>query len=320
MIQHAFHQLVAVFAIFVLVGIVQAAEPTAQASEAAKKPSPAWRSAEESNAPPFTLTAEEQKGVDAALNRWEQWNSGVKTFDCRFKRWIYDSVFGTLDRPLRIDVGAIKYSAPDRLEYRLDVQETDGKQTPIADERAEHWMFDGKTIWEYSPAKKQVIEYKLMPELEGARFVDGPLSFAFPIQAYSWAMTLFGIPTDPSPSPFSSNADELKRQYYLRKITPPHDVKGQICLEAYPRFKHQANCFQRLELVFTKPDMAPFALRITQPNGRDYTVYQFYDIKINGPSEQSNNDAFRPVVPSGWKMIFFQYPTPVKPASNEGRR
>ena len=44
--------------------------------------------------PPFTLTPQEQSEVDRVLNVWEERNRGVKTFDCRFKRWIYDVVFG----------------------------------------------------------------------------------------------------------------------------------------------------------------------------------------------------------------------------------
>ena len=31
--------------------------------------------------------------MDRVLNLWEQHNRDVKTFECEFKRWVYDLVF-----------------------------------------------------------------------------------------------------------------------------------------------------------------------------------------------------------------------------------
>ena len=44
--------------------------------------------------PPFRLTPQEEAQVDRVLNLWEQRNRDIKKFDCKFKRWIYDAVFG----------------------------------------------------------------------------------------------------------------------------------------------------------------------------------------------------------------------------------
>ena len=63
--------------------------PFACAGESA----PPDRIAEQPLPPPFQLTPDEQKEIDCLLDRWEQWNARVKTFDCKFHRWIYDLVF-----------------------------------------------------------------------------------------------------------------------------------------------------------------------------------------------------------------------------------
>ena len=60
-----------------------AAEQTAAPSESNKEALPE----------PFKLTSGQQAEVARVLKRWEQWNARIKTFDCRFTRWIYDPVF-----------------------------------------------------------------------------------------------------------------------------------------------------------------------------------------------------------------------------------
>ncbi len=189
-----------------------------------------------SNPPvPFRLTPDEQKGVDRLLDRWEQWNVGVKTFHCRFKRWIYDGVFGRPDQPKSVDLGTITYAAPGREAFRVETAEKDGKLVPVAAEQAEHWVFDGTSIWEFNSARKQVIEHRLPPKLQGRRLVDGPLAFGFPVASFSWLLPLMGLPLPPaSHLLFGAKAEELKRQYYIRTITPA-DRHDEVSLEAYPR-------------------------------------------------------------------------------------
>ena len=52
--------------------------------------------------------------------------------------------------------------------------------------------------------------------------------------------------------------------------------------------------------MFRASDMSPFAMKITQPNGKDYVVYQFYDIVVNSPQKPSD-DPFHPALPKGWE-------------------
>ena len=87
--------------------------------------------------PPFLSSPDEEKSVDRLLARWEQWNAGIKTFDCRFKRWTYDTVFGRADQPRYVDLGTIKYAAPDCELFRTDKTiDGNGPEVPIDDARA----------------------------------------------------------------------------------------------------------------------------------------------------------------------------------------
>lgn len=225
--------------------------------------------------PPFQSTPDEEKKVDHLLARWEQWNAGVKTFDCRFKRWTYDTVFGPPNQPRYVELGVLSYSAPDHWMFRVDTADKNGREVPVEDTRAEHWVFDGKSLIEYNHAKHRVIEHKLPPEVQGRQLVDGPLTFP----PFAILSSVFGGPL-PSSYPVSAKAGVLKAQYYLRTRTSA-DQPDQIWLDAYPRTSAVASRLQRLQLIFPANDMSPYAMKIVQPNGKDYAVYQFFDIAVN---------------------------------------
>jgi TIGR03009 family protein len=243
---------------------------------------------------PFQLTSDQQKSVDRLLARWEQWNTGLKTFECRFKRWTYDGVFGRPGQPTHVDAGTIKYAASGRGLFRVDSTEKDGKLAPIDDARAEHWLCDRNAIYWYNHAKKQVIAYKLPPELQTSQVVDGPLTF--PFSDFSWL--LFQRPL--RPSPFSGRAAELNKQYYLREITPA-GTTDQIWLEAFPRSTCVGADVQSLQLIFRAKDMAPLAMKVFAPNAKDSVVYSFFDVVVNGPSAEKA--ALEPTIPPGWQKV-----------------
>lgn len=229
--------------------------------------------------PPFTLTPQEQADVDRVLELWEKRNKEIKTFDSRFKRWTYDAVFGRSNEPKFIDLGAIKFAAPDRGMFRTDTTEKDGKNVSIEDNRAEHWISDGKAIIEYNHVKRQVVIHKLPPELQGKAIVNTPLPF------------LFG-----------AEAQKLRERYFLRLVTP-RDVTNQIWLEAYPRFQQDAANFHHAQFIINTQGMTPFALKLIQPNAKDCVVYQFYEVVVNDPLRMFRGDPFRATQPLGWKSI-----------------
>ena len=274
---------------------------------------PRDRAAEQPLPPPFQLAPDEQQDIDRLLDRWEQWNAQVKTFDCTFKRWIYDYVFNPPKpnqpiQPALIEIGVIKYAAPDRALFRVEKTEKEGVEVPIEDSRPEHWVFDGKSIFELNWARRQLIEYKLPLEFQGNQLVDGPLAFGFPTPMFWRVAWLFGgSPPTPRPIPFGAKAEQLRQPYYFRTITPPNR-QDEIWLEAFPRYRREANWFLKMQLIFAAKDMSPFAVKIIQPNGKDYTTYQFFDVVVNGPPSAANGDPFRPIAPPGWKTIIHEVP------------
>jgi hypothetical protein len=102
-------------------------------------------------------------------------------------------------------------------------------------------------------------------------------------------------------------------------VTPP-GVKDQIWLEAYPRFQQDAGNFQRAQFRITAQKMEPFALMLVQPNGKDYTAYQFYDIVMNGAWDIFGGNPFKVYVPRGWQLIPDQQPAQAQRAPIDGRR
>ena len=248
--------------------------------------------------PPFRLSPQEEAQVDRVLNLWEQRNRNTQTFDCQFKRWIYDVVNGSADRPEFVDIGVIRYAAPDRGMFRTDNTEQNGATVPIEDARAEHWICDGKSICEFNHVQKQLIEHKLPPELHGKAIANSPLPF------------LFG-----------AEAKKLKQRYFIRIVTPA-DVKGQIWLDAYPRYQQDAANFHHAQFIITVQKMSPYALKLIRPNEEDYAVYQFYNIVVNDPLRLFKGDPFRASTPLGWQKIVEEPPPPAQASRtpNDGQR
>jgi TIGR03009 family protein len=222
---------------------------------------------------PFRLTAQQEAELDQVLLAWERRSANVKTFECSFTRWEYDPVFGDATKPRFVDQGQIKYAAPDRGMFKIE------------GERAEHWICDGKAVFQYDREKKQVIEHKLPPSLQGKDITDGPLPF------------LFG-----------AKADKLKQRYFLKIITPNEVKNTQVWLEAYPRFQQDAANFLRAELILTLKDMTPFGMQIFAPNEKNRTAYHFHDIVVNDPLRFFKVDPFRASTPFGWKKIVEEPP------------
>ena len=246
---------------------------------------------------PFTLTPQQRAQVVQVLLSWEQRNVKVKTFDARFKRWTYDTVFGQPDQPKFVDLGTIKYAAPDKGSFRVDTTEKDGRQMPIEEARAEDWKSDGKSIIEYNHKKKLMTVHVLPTEMQGKAIADGPLPF------------LFG-----------STAKQLDQRYFIRLVTPPKLVGQQIWLEAYPRWQQDAANFHLAQLIITNK-MEPYALKLIQPNGKDFIVYQFYDAVINDPMRIFRGDPFRANKPFGWRSVVEEPPAAqARRPANEGRR
>jgi len=222
---------------------------------------------------PFQLTPQQQADVDAVLRNWEQRSAKISTLKCNFKMWEYDSVFGPADKPKKESSGSIKYVRPDKGFYKVDGAE------------GEHWISDGKSIYELNHTKKQLIERKLPPELQGKAISDGPLPFIFGIEA-----------------------EKVKHRYFVRVITP-QGSKGQIWLEAYPKYRQDAANFQRIEVILAEADFLPFAVQLYLPNGKSRTVYRFSDFSVNNPLDNVGNlFSAKPRTPFGYQHVVEEAP------------
>jgi TIGR03009 family protein len=241
---------------------------------------------------PFQLSPREQAEVDQVLAQWEQQSAQFRKFECTFTRFEYDKVFGQRDVARFVDLGYLKYAAPDKGVFRVTHTKKNNQVTPIEQSRAEHWICDGQSIFGYDFVQQQLVEHKLPPELRGKAISNGPLPFLFGAQA-----------------------QRLKQRYWIRIVTPRdrngqvlQHAQGEVWLEAYPRYQADAANFGRAELILKRNGMAPFALQLYLPGGDQRTVYQFANIKINARDPADlldlfpDND-FRAQVPMGWQKI-----------------
>jgi TIGR03009 family protein len=245
--------------------------PTIERRDASQRPTVA----------PFTLAPEQQAQVDWVLQQWEKQGAGVKTIECGIVRFEYDQVFGQAGKPKFIDEGRIWYTAPDKGRFE------------IYGERAEKWICDGKSIFQYDYKERKLYQNDLPPELQGKAIAKGPMPF------------LFG-----------STAADLRDRYWIRLTEPPPGTKGRIWLEAYPRFQQDRANFVSAEMILDTATMQPVALLVRQPN-KSAMSYRFSDLKVNakgmlllGPLLQ--RDPFETPTPSGWKRIVERIP----PAAN----
>ncbi len=251
---------------------------------------------EQAPAAPFTLTPQQQAQVEWVLQRWEQHGAGVKAFETRFTRFDWDQVFGPANQPKHIFIGEIRYAAPDKGMFRVthelvgfrwqSGQAVDAKR--VEAQQPEHWVCDGKSIFQFDYAKRQLIEYRLPPEAQGSAIADTPLPFLF-----------------------AAKADQLKQRYFLRVL--PGSSQEQVWLEAHPRFRADAANFRQATLILNLSDMQPFALEQVLPNGKSRTVYRFDKPKVNPRSPLDPLGIFEAnwanvQTPFGWKRTVEQAP------------
>ena len=198
------------------------------------------------------LSPREAEALENLLADWEKRNREIHVLESKLYRWKYDNVFGNVNQPPPPDEGIVKFSAPDKGLLKIDAKDP---------AQSEQWLCDGKSIYQFDYKQHLVTEFLLPPEMQGKGIGDGPLPFVFGVEA-----------------------EKLKQRYFMRIITPP-DAQNQVWLQAYPRYQKQAAEFSRVEVILkiSGPTKAllPFAIQIFWTNGKDRTVYQLQDPKIN---------------------------------------
>jgi TIGR03009 family protein len=277
------------------------ANPGAQPPVDAPPQPPSW----------FPLDEATQKFVDNVLAHWEQTSDKVEYYECTFQKWHFDPIFGPKDprTPRFFSKGEIKYQSPDKGLFRdvtvweyvgLKPGEEDSKEKPKAGEPppgwrdalelvGEHWVSDGKTIFQYDSKRKRVLQTIIPEEMQGKAIADGPLPF------------LFG-----------AKAAAIKQRYWIRPLEPPAGVKNEYWLEAVPRSRQDAQNFQKVVVVLAKEDFVPSKLSVYPPNHdpKKNPVHQDYtfanrNARLTGDFTLKDlqfwkTHFYEPKVPKGW--------------------
>lgn len=228
---------------------------------------------------PFRLTPEQEAQLDLVLGAWEEQSSKIKTLTCGFTMFEYDKVFGDGQEPTKQSDGELKYIAPDKGWYR------------ILEKGGDHWVCNGQAIFEYSYAKKQLIERPLPEEMRGKAISNGPLPFMF-----------------------GAKAERLKQRYWIRITTPPERVGQDIWLEAHPRYRQDAANFLMVEIILSEADLLPTAMQMHEPNGSRKT-YAFSDHSVDNPIAILSKIFATPRTPIGWKRVIEEPPADPPPAT-----
>ncbi len=259
----------------------------------------------------YQLNALQQSLLDQTLDAWQQQSGKISTFSCPFDRLEYVMAFGPVVKgkslPLNQCEGLLTYSKPDKGSFEIKKISTYKVLPPPADQpnaapRAdwveqpdaigEHWVCDGKSVYEFRSDQKQVIERPLPPHAPGESIIDGPLPF------------LFG-----------TESAKLKQKYWMR-IDRRNNNPDQIWLNALPKFQQQAADFRQVDVILDRKRQLPQAMQVTLPNG-DRHVYMFHLEKasINNPLDRIQQALFdRPRTPFGWKHVVENAPMPVAQA------
>lgn len=266
--------------------------PLAQVTSLPSQQPPTSPTEQPAFGPPFQLDAVEQQFVDQILQMWENEGAKIKTYDCHFERWEYDPVFGPTNDPSIKCTGQLTYAKPDKGSFKIDdiqrfVQkdpEKPGEYVLQKDEVGEHWVCDGKAIYEYKHEKKQLVVQALPEDMRGKSIVDGPLPF------------LFG-----------AEAAKLKARYWIRSR---QSSESEIWLEAYPRTQADAANYHHVDVMLERKTMMPRAIQVHMPNGRNRAVYMFEKPSVNGALNQLFGALFNsPRTPLGWTRVVEELPS-----------
>jgi TIGR03009 family protein len=248
------------------------------------------------------LTPEHAKYTNDILAYWEWRSNKIERYRCKFKRWEYDPVQVSDPRVFfRYSEGVIKYAAPDKGLFQVEatsqlvlplVPGQNAKYKRLDETMNEHWVCDGKALYQFNGPTKQLIQRNLPPEMQGQQIAHGPLPFLF-----------------------NAKADDIKRRYWVRALTPP-PKQGTYHLEAVPRTPEDAVDFLKVHIIIAADqDCLPEGIVLYHRN-KAKTTFGFEDREENWNVLIENINLFHrefyePKPPAGWEKVV----EPLEPAS-----
>jgi TIGR03009 family protein len=278
--------------------------PAAARPAAANPMQPSW----------VPLNPAHQQHVDQVLAYWEARSNKVKRYRCKFRRWVYDPVFGPKSEVDSYSEGVIKYVAPDKGLFRVETMKkyTPGRggapaeyKTVTDDRQFDHWICDGRWVYRFDHEQKKLVQIELPPEMRGKSIGKGPLPFLF-----------------------NAKADDIKRRFWIQTLTPK-GVQDEYHLEAFPKTAEDANQFKKIHLILDRADYLPKAMVVYDTNFApalpSRTTYEFSDREVNFNilAEKLNlfhREFFEPAVPRGWeKQVIKHNPNALPGAATTAR-
>jgi TIGR03009 family protein len=195
--------------------------------------------------------------------------------------------------------GELKYSAPDKGMFKVTEIELyntkTGKHEPGGPESLEHWVCDGRSIFQFDNKEKTRTEQPLPPEMQGQSISEGPLPFVF-----------------------GAKAATLKQRYWMRELPSPHPNET-IWLQAFPRSQADAANYRYVEIIMGRKDFMPRAIQMfgtafdPRQGNEDRVVFSFRNVSYNGRFDNVFSDFVEPKLPLGYKKIV--RPTVGQPAA-----
>jgi TIGR03009 family protein len=159
----------------------------------------------------------------------------------------------------------------------------------IKEDIGEHWVCDGKRIFEFDARQKKLVARELPPDMQGKAIVDGPLPF------------LFG-----------AKAAKIAARYWLRLITP-NDEPGVQWVEAVPKYPTDAKNFKMVHVIIDEKDFLPKAIQMFDPafdakKRPIRTVYTFENREFNWNITLQmlnlfHREFYEPATPIGWTKV-----------------
>jgi len=277
--------------------------PSTTPRVARQQPAPAGVNRQAAGPPPgFLLKPSEQKVIDEMLAFWERKTSSIRTLQAEFGRWVYDPVFGPKDPNIAktFTTGEIRYAAPDKGMIReralspatgSGVYEYDkamaaqGAKWPYKQKEVvgEHWVCDGKSVYEFNHDSKELVETVLPPDMQGKAIAEGPLPFMF-----------------------GAKAATIKERYWIRQLKRDPQKNEPYHLEFVPKQRGAEFSRVRIKLdpeKFLPVEMVLYDLNLEQ-GGR--SAYAFKNMQANGATNSVKNlfgGFVSPKTPLGWKKI-----------------
>lgn len=280
-----------------------AGKSPAQQNQARQQPQ-AQQPATQQARSPFALNKVQQAYLDQVLKAWETESDKVKTFSCKFTKHVYNNFSPAPNIAFQKQQGEISYQNPDKGSFKINQtlqwqaapqppsqnaaalrQAPQGEYQEMSEVVGEHWVCDGKKVYEYRPQAKQLAITPIPEEMQGEQIVNGPLPF------------LFG-----------AKAEDLKKRYWMR--IHPNPDQNVIHLVALPKTRADAANYRAVELMLDRKRLLPTAMQVHPPaiagesSARDVYQFDMASVSVNSRVDRLWNMLFQaPRKPLGWTVV-----------------